>query len=261
MGIKLEVSNAAFRYFGSKDDVFDEISFSLSDGDNLCILGPNGCGKTTLLKCIANLLTVSKGEIIVDNQNISQMKRHEIAKNIGYIPQLHAPTFPYTVLDAVLMGRTAYVGLMSTPSEEDIEISREALRQLNIYHLHDRPYTNISGGERQMVMFARVLAQKTSILLLDEPTSHLDFGNQNRFLNILKEITKNGLPSIMTSHFPDHVFLVANKVAIMNNGRILAFGTPDEVVTEENLYNIYGIKVKVLQLDSDINRKICVPIN
>jgi iron complex transport system ATP-binding protein len=189
------------------------------------------------------------------------MKRNEIARNIGYIPQIHSPTFPYTVLDAVLMGRTAYVGLMSTPSEEDIEISREALRQLNIYHLHDRPYTDISGGERQMVMFARVLAQKSALLLLDEPTSHLDFGNQNRFLGILKEITQNGLPSIMTSHFPDHVFLVANKVAIMNQGKFLAFGTPDEVVTEENLYNIYGIRVKVLQLDSDINRKICVPID
>jgi iron complex transport system ATP-binding protein len=260
MGIKLEVKKAAFRYYGTKTDVFKEISFTLSYGDNLCILGPNGCGKTTLLKCIANLLTLTGGEIIVDNHNLCHMKRREIAKNIGYIPQLHTPTFPYTVLDAVLMGRTAYIGMMSTPSEEDIEISREALRQLNIYHLHDRPYTNISGGERQMVMFARVLAQKSSILLLDEPTSHLDFGNQTRFLGILKEITKKGLPSIMTSHFPDHVFLVANKVAIMNNGRFLAVGTPDEVVTEENLYSIYGIKVKVLQLDSDIKRKICVPI-
>jgi iron complex transport system ATP-binding protein len=261
MGIKLEVKNADFRYFGSKVDVFKGISFTLSDGDNMCILGPNGCGKTTLLKCIANLLTLTGGEIIVDNHNIGQMKRHEIAKNIGYIPQLHTPTFPYTVLDAVLMGRTAYVGLMSTPSEEDIEICRESLRQLNIYHLCDRPYTEISGGERQMVMFARVLAQQSSILLLDEPTSHLDFGNQNRFLGILKQITRNGLPSIMTSHFPDHVFLVANKVAIINKGKFLAFGTPEEVVTEENLYNIYGIKVKVLQLDSDINRKICVPID
>jgi iron complex transport system ATP-binding protein len=260
MGVKLTVNNAAFRYYDTKVDVFKGISFTLSDGDNLCILGPNGCGKTTLLKCIANLLTLSAGDIIVDNHNVTQMKRHEIARNIGYIPQLHTPTFPYTVLDAVLMGRTAYIGMMSTPSEEDIEISREALRQLNIYHLHDRPYTNISGGERQMVMFARVLAQKSSILLLDEPTSHLDFGNQTRFLGILKEITKNGLPSIMTSHFPDHVFQVGNKVAVMNQGQFLAFGTPDEVVTEENLYNIYGIKVKVLQLDSDINRKICVPI-
>jgi iron complex transport system ATP-binding protein len=261
MGIKLEVKNAGFKYFGSDITVFNDINFTLSDGDNLCILGPNGCGKTTLLKCIANLLTLTGGEITIENRSLYNMKRHEIAKNIGYIPQLHAPTFPYTVLDAVVMGRTAYIGLMSTPSEEDIEISREALRQLNIYHLQDRPYTNISGGERQMVMFARVLAQQSSILLLDEPTSHLDFGNQNRFLSILKDITKNGLPSIMTSHFPDHVFIVANKVAIMNKGQFLAFGTPDEVVTEENLYNIYGIKVKVLQLDSEINRKICVPID
>ena len=164
MGIKLEVKNAAFRYFGSKEDVFNEIGFNLSDGDNLCILGPNGCGKTTLLKCIANLLTITGGEIIVDNHNISQMKRHEIAKNIGYIPQLHTSTFLLRS-DAVLMGRTAYVGLMSTPSEEDIEICRKALRQLNIYHLRERPYTNISGGERQMVMFARVLAQIIDIVL------------------------------------------------------------------------------------------------
>jgi iron complex transport system ATP-binding protein len=239
MGIKLEVKNAGFKYFGSDINVFNDINFTLSDGDNLCILGPNGCGKTTLLKCIANLLTLTGGEITIENRSLYNMKRHEIAKNIGYIPQLHAPTFPYTVLDAVVMGRTAYIGLLSTPSEEDIEISREALRQLNIYHLQDRPY----------------------ILLLDEPTSHIDFGNQNRFLRILKDITKNGLPSIMTSHFPDHVFIVANKVAIMNKGQFLAFGTPDEVVTEENLYNIYGIKVKVLQLDSEINRKICVPID
>ena len=122
MGIKLEVENVAFRYFGGKDDVFNEISFSLSDEDNLCILGPNGCGKTTLLKCIANLLTITDGKIVIDDNDIGQMKRHDIAKNIGYIPQLHAPTFPFTFINAVLMGRTAYIGLITHQSVEDIEI-------------------------------------------------------------------------------------------------------------------------------------------
>ena len=131
---------------------------------------------------------------------------------------------------------------------------------MGIFHLKDKPYTQISGGERQLVIFARVLAQKPSLLLLDEPTSHLDFGNQIRLLRIVQRLAATGLPIIMTSHFPDHAFLVSSKVALMQKGEFIDMGTPEGVMTDDNLEKVYNIKVKVINVDSGINRKICVPV-
>ena len=134
------------------------------------------------------------------------------------------------------------------------------METMGIYHLRDKPYTQLSGGERQLVIFARVLAQQPALLLLDEPTSHLDFGNQIRLLKIIGHLAATGLPIIMTSHFPDHAFLVSSKVALMKKGEFIDIGTPDGVITESNLEKAYNIKVKVVNVDSGVNRKVCVPI-
>jgi iron complex transport system ATP-binding protein len=253
----IDVTDATFAYNGS-GNIFEDINLSIKKGNVICILGPNGCGKTTFIKCLNGLLKLNNGEILLNNQNIYSINTNELARQIGYIPQGHNPVFPFTVLDVVLMGRAPHLSSLSSPTQKDYDIARKALEKLNIAHMMYKPYTNLSGGEKQLVFFARVFAQKSNILLLDEPTSHLDFGNQIKTLKIIKNMAKEGLTVIMSSHFPDHAFISADKVAIMKGKTIIDYGTPEEVITERNLETTYGIKVKII--DYDDNRKICVPL-
>jgi iron complex transport system ATP-binding protein len=258
--MKYCVNKAEYHYDTTKTSGFKDISFSLQDGEVMSILGPNGCGKTTLLKCLNGLVKIHGGTITINSRDISRMPQSDIAKSIGYVPQIHQPAFPFSVLDAVLVGRAPHLGMLESPQAKDVKIAEEAIERMGIAYLRDKPYTQISGGERQLVIFARVLAQQPSLLLLDEPTSHLDFGNQIRLLELVQKLAATGLPIIMTSHFPDHAFLVSSKVALMKKGEFLDIGTPDLVINDSNLERMYNIKVKVVSLDSGINRKICVPM-
>ncbi len=253
----LTVKEISFKYNKDSPTIFENISFTLNKGDILCILGPNGTGKTTLIKTLNGLHEINKGTIEIKGKNIKTLSFKEISKIIGYIPQGHVPSFPFTVEDVVLMGRTPYINLSQTPKKEDTEIVNKALKDIGIINIKDKPYTNLSGGERQLVFLARVLAQEPDILILDEPTSHLDFGNQIKLLEILENLAKKGLGIIMSSHFPDHAFLSCNKVAIMRNKSFLDFGEPDKVITEENLEKTYDIKVKIVEFE---DRKVCVPL-
>jgi iron complex transport system ATP-binding protein len=260
VGMKLKVSEAEYYYDASKTGGFNHINFTVKDGEVMSILGPNGCGKTTLLKCLNGLIRPGKGSIAVDDREVLRLPRAEIARSIGYVPQLHQPAFPFSVLDTVLVGRAPHLGLLESPGPKDEKIAEQSLETMGIHHLRDKPYTQLSGGERQLVIFARVLAQQPALLLLDEPTSHLDFGNQIRLLKIVGNLAATGLPIIMTSHFPDHAFMVSSKVALMKKGEFIDIGTPDGVITESNLEKVYNIKVKVVNVDSGVNRKVCVPI-
>ena len=251
-----EVKDISFSY--NDDEIFSDISFSIDKGDVLCILGPNGTGKTTLIKCLNGLHDISSGEILINGKNIKKLSFKEISKHVGYIPQSHVPSFPFKVLDVVLMGRAPYLNLTDSPKDEDVKIALDSLKILGIEYLKDKEYTNLSGGERQLVFLARVLCQKPDILILDEPTSHLDFGNQIKLLEIIDNLAKSGLSIIMSSHFPDHAFLSSTKVAIMKNKKFIDFGSPNNVVTEENLKKAYSIDVKLIELDD--NRKVCVPM-
>lgn len=251
-----EVKNISFSYDG--EEIFSDISFSVDKGDVLCILGPNGTGKTTLIKCLNGLHEIDSGEISINGKNIKKLSFKEISKHIGYIPQSHVPSFPFKVIDVVVMGRAPYLNLTDSPKKEDIEIAENSLKTLGIEYLRDKEYTNLSGGERQLVFLARILCQQPDILILDEPTSHLDFGNQIKLLEIIDNLAASGLSIIMSSHFPDHAFLSSNKVAIMKDRKFIDFGTPDDVVTEDNLRKAYSIDVKLIELDN--NRKVCVPL-
>ncbi len=256
----LQVMEAGYHYDPEKTSGFADVSFSVEAGEVMSILGPNGCGKTTLLKCLIRLVDLHRGKVVVNHRDIAGLPRSEIARAIGYVPQMHQPVFPFSVLDVVLVGRAPHLALLASPGVQDIRIAEESLEAIGISHLRDKPYTHISGGERQLVMFARVLAQEPSLLLLDEPTSHLDFGNQFRLLGIVQRLSSTGLPIIMTSHFPDHAFLVSTKVALMRKGEFIDIGTPEKVMTEVNLQKVYNVKVKVIDLDLGIHRKICVPV-
>jgi iron complex transport system ATP-binding protein len=240
----LEFRDVAFSYTPGQN-VFSGINLKSVDKEVLVILGPNGCGKTTLLKCAAGILKAQEGEILLDGKYIPALKRRDIARKIGYISQEHSLGFAYSVMEFVVMGRTPYLNIFSSPAEKDYNIASEAISSVGISHLKDKRYTELSGGEKQLVLIARMLTQQPSILLLDEPTSHLDLKNQTVVLRLVKKLAKSGLSVIMTSHFPNHAITFAGHTAIMHKGGFIAQGTSEEIINEANLNKAYGIDIRV----------------
>lgn len=258
--MKLEINNAVCGY-GSKK-VIEDISFDVKSGEILCLLGPNGVGKTTLFKTILGFLKLQSGEILIEGDNVKNWSRNRLAKAIGYVPQAHTPPFPFNVLDVVIMGRTAHIGPFSSPSKKDVLIAEEALETLNISFLKDRIYTEISGGERQMVLIARALTQQPDILVMDEPTANLDFGNQIKVLEQINRLSKNGLAVFMTTHFPNQAYLCSTKVIILQKNNEFKMGQVEEVITEETLKATYGIDVRITSVKNQNGDKIsaCIPL-
>ncbi len=254
----LDVRNATFS-FRNNVRVLEDISFVLDEGDVFCILGPNGVGKSTLVRCLARLLALTGGHIILDGNDIREMNRQDLSKKIAFIPQIHSPGFAYSVLDFVLMGRSPYIGLFSSPSEEDFSIAEEAISTVRIASLKDKLYTQISGGEQQLVLFAQALAQEPRLLILDEPTSHLDLANQIYVLDLIDRLADEGLTTIMTTHIPDHALHLDQHAALMTRKTFFAKGPVKEVITEENMQLAYGINVKIVNVD-EMGQKTCVPI-
>ncbi len=260
MELILSTRNACCGY--GSNIVLSDINIDVRKGEVLCILGPNGVGKTTLFKTILGLIELKSGDILVESHSIKKMSSKNKARLMGYVPQVHDPPFSFKVSDVVMMGRTAYIGNFSTPGREDRRVTQEAMASLRISNLEDRIYTELSGGERQLVLIARALAQQPKILIMDEPTSNLDFGNQIRVLQQINALTQNGLSVILTTHFPNHAFMCASKVAMVKKDKSIEIGTSEEVITEENLYETYGINVKItLVHDSNGGTvKTCVPL-
>ncbi|NLW71031.1 MAG: ABC transporter ATP-binding protein [Eubacteriaceae bacterium] len=255
----LSIEKATFSYNGT-DEIFTDLSYTMESNEVFCILGPNGIGKTTLLKSLMNLHPLKSGVIKIDGNDLRNIGQRQLAKLMSFIPQTTQFTFPYKVLDVVLMGRTPHLNAMSQPSREDYQKSMEAIELLGIKDLIFRPVTQLSGGQLQLVMLARAIAQEAKFLLLDEPTNHLDYGKQMQTLSIIKAMKERNVGMIMTSHNPDHAFLACDKVAIMNRGQFTSVGTPDEVVTKKNLKEIYGIDVDIIEYEGSLKRKVCIPL-
>jgi iron complex transport system ATP-binding protein len=259
MGI--EFKDVAFSY-AQGQDVFEGISLKSIDNEILVILGPNGCGKTTLLKCAAGFLKPREGLVLLDGKDMASLGRKEVAGRVGYIGQEHGEGFAYSVMEFVVMGRTPYLNIFSSPGRKDYDIAAEALDSVGISNLTDKRYTELSGGERQLVLIARVLAQQPSILLLDEPTSHLDLKNQTVVLRLVKKLAMGGLSVIMTSHFPNHALTFAGHTAIMHKGSFITYGPSEEVVNEETLGKAYGTNIRVYKLKDPIDGtelRLCAP--
>ena len=257
--MRLQVDNLTFGYGGKI--VGSGVSFALEAGEVLCLLGPNGAGKTTLFKTILKLVTPLGGVVSADGEAIDPWPRRKLARLFGYVPQAQFGLFPFTLREVVLMGRTAHIGLFTTPSSRDAEIAEEMLEVLGIGHLADRAYTEVSGGERQLALIARALAQEPKVLVMDEPTASLDFGNQVRVLSEIKALANRGIGVILSTHDPDQAFLCAHRVAILHEGRLAHLGSPREVITAENLRAVYGVEVEILPLQtaSGHNILVCVP--
>lgn len=243
------------------EDVVSNVSFEVRSGDVLCLLGPNGVGKTTLFKALLGFLPTRSGVFSIDRQGLPFHNRKRLAKLIGYVPQVHEPPFPFRTLDVVVMGSIGSAKLFSGPSKADFAEAARILEMLGVARLKETIYTEISGGERQMVLIARALMQKPRFLVMDEPTSSLDFGNQMKVLRQVQLLAKSGIGIVMTSHFPDHAFLCCTKAAIMSKNEPFHVGVVEEIVTEETLRRAYGIDVHIFRANLKGRMiKTCVPL-
>ena len=254
----LGVENVSFSY---KDrTVLDDISFTVHSGSMTAVLGPNGVGKSTLFKCILGLLTDYRGKVTISGTETKNLAAEKLAALAAYIPQSHDTAFNFSVFDMVLMGTTARLRGFRVPSDEQSEITCQALERLNISFLKDRDYRKISGGERQLVLIARALAQKADVLIMDEPTANLDYGNSLRVLEQMRSLADQGYTILFSTHSPDQVFLYADRVLALSNQKILADGTPKGTISAGLIKTLYGVDVVVESLYNDKIR-CCIPQN
>jgi iron complex transport system ATP-binding protein len=263
MGLSIEVAHLSYGY-PRQSILLRDISFTVRAGETLCLLGPNGSGKTTLLLCLLAIHQLASGSVSIGTSNIHHMSRKELARKIAYVPQSIATAFPFSVFDMVLMGRTPHLRGFSVASAEDEELAGCALERLGIARLKDRAFNEISGGEQQLVFIARALCQEARVMIMDEPTASLDYGNQIRILQIINELRDSGYAIIVTTHNPDHALLAATHAAIMKDGSIISYGSPDEIITSQNLSDLYATKIHVLKTsfpgEPGGEAKVCIPI-
>lgn len=254
----LAAHSLAFGYPGHP--VGRDVSFELSAGEIVCLLGPNGGGKTTLFKTLLGLIAPLGGAVTLDGAGIARLSRATIARAVGYVPQAQTGYFPFTVGDVVLMGRTAHLGAFAVPGAADRAAAAAALDRLGIGHLADRIYTQVSGGERQLALIARALAGGPKLLVMDEPTASLDFGNRTRVLAEIARLARAGMGILLSTHEPDHALALADRAALLHGGTLLALGEPARTVTPETMRKLYGIEVEIAEWrDPQGNvRRICV---
>ncbi len=254
--MKLEAQNVSFAYTPGSSAV-QSVSFTLEAGEMLYLMGPNGSGKTTLLLCVSGIRRPTRGRVLLDGVDIRTYSSPERARRVGLVPQIHTPAFAYTVREMVVMGRAPYLGLFGAPRRRDYEIVDAALESVGLTSLCDRPYTELSGGERQLVMIARGLAQQSSVLLLDEPDAHLDPKNQHRVLEIVERLARaEGLAFIIASHAPNNALLYADRVLLLKQGRMMALGPAQETLNAALLSAAYDLETEVIYDCDDGNGRI-----
>jgi iron complex transport system ATP-binding protein len=220
------------------------LNVTLSKGEVLALLGPNGGGKTTLLKTLLGLLAPKGGEVRLNGTALSARSIRERAQLVAYVPQTHVATFGFSVEAVVLMGRVAHGNLFSRPTATDRAVASAVLERFGIARLAARPYTMVSGGERQLVLLARALAQEPHFVVLDEPTASLDFGNQGKVMREIRALAKSGHGVLFTTHDPNHALRAADRAYLLRDGKRLAEGPVEEVLTRERLEALYGAPVQ-----------------
>lgn len=237
--VRLEGRDLHFSYRGRA--ILVGACLTARGGELVALLGPNGAGKSTLLRLLLGLLSPSHGSVLIGGELMATLSGREIARRVAYVPQTHTTPFPYTVRDVVLLGRLPSSGLLRAPSQSDERVVAEVLEQLSVGHLADRIYTEISGGERQLTLIARALAQQTRVLVMDEPMASLDFGYQIRLATQLRALTDAGYAVVMSTHDPRFARLSATRVALLSGGRITADGDPRETLTASAIGSLYNV--------------------
>lgn len=245
--MKIEIKNGSFGY--SKDSlILKNINFTVNDGEIFTILGKNGIGKTTLLKCINGVLKWNSGEIYIDDKKVKSLKE---LKHIGYVPQAHQLSFPYSVRELVVMGRAKYLGIFSTPSEKDHELVEKTLSEIGILHLIDKKCSELSGGQLQMVFLARALVGEPKILILDEPESHLDFKNQSIILKlIVKLVREKNITCIFNTHYPEYALRISDRSMMIGKDDYI-IGKSSEIINETNMKKYFDISTKIVDTEID----------
>lgn len=254
MGI--EVKNLSYSY-KNRENILNDISFSVEQGEYLCLLGPNGVGKSTLFKCMMGLLPGYRGEIRLDGEEIRTLSPRQLAKKAAYIPQSTGVSFSYSVEEMVLMGTTPQMGRFASPGKRERQAAWRALEKLHIESLAGRVFSQLSGGERQLVLIARALAQGTRLLIMDEPTSSLDYGNQLRVMQRVQALARQGYMILLSSHNPQQALLFADRILALHDGAILADGAPREVITPALLQTLYGIATRLADTEEG---RLIVPL-
>ena len=234
--------------YEKNNPILEHITFELNSGDICCILGPNGVGKTTLFRTVLSLQPALAGQLLLDGQDITKWTPKRRARSLAYVAQAHTPVFPYKVKDIALMGRLGQVSRFAEPSKKDLQIAEQAMEDMGIRHLRDKLYTDISGGERQILMIAKALAQEPEILILDEPTANLDYGNMARVIDCIRKLAKKGICVIMTTHLPDQAFMCNSKTLLITRNHPVIFGDCAEVITEKNLQRAYNTPVQIIEV-------------
>ena len=230
-------------------EILRDVCFELERGDLVALLGPNGSGKSTILRTLFGLIKPLKGAVYLDGKAIHSMQIQDIAKLLGYLPQETSQT-NLRVIDVVLLGRTPYIGM--TPSKEDLRIAKEALQLVGLEGLENRYFSELSGGEKQKVMLARIFCQQTDFLLLDEPTSHLDIRSQVEVMDIVKRMVDNGKAAIVAIHDINLASSFCTQILMVKNGRIIYTGEPLEVINPETIRDVFGVEVDVIPYDGRV---------
>ena len=245
-----------------RTEIVHGVSFTVEPGEFACIMGANGCGKSTTMKTILDILKPMGGSVELDGRDVFAMSSEERARNFAYIPHNHPPPFPFTVADVVLLGRTPHIGEFARVRDKDRVVAYQAMCQLSIEGMADKVYSELSGGQQQLVLIARAIAQQPKVLLMDEPTASLDFGNQQLVLSRMRKLTDDGMAVLMVTHDPGHAFFCADKVIMMEQGLVLGTGSAEEIITEPNLKRIYGhdVCVSEVELPSGGTTRVCVPL-
>jgi iron complex transport system ATP-binding protein len=245
----LTFEQVTFGYDIHRGDVISSLNFSIAQGAITAILGPNGSGKTTLLYLALGWLKPKAGVIRLGKKPLSAYSRREIGRTLALVPQSESVPFEYSALEITLLGQAPHLANLAMPAEQDITIAMQALEQVGMAGLAAQPVTALSGGERQLVFLARALAQQPKILLLDEPTAHLDLHNAHRLANILRQSQQQGTTILLTSHDPQLVTALADEAILIKKGQILKKGLAKEVLTDPLLSQLYQLPVKVREVD------------
>jgi iron complex transport system ATP-binding protein len=258
--MKLEIRNATLGYHDNA--VLQDVNLELTAGTTTCLIGRNGAGKTTLFKSLLGILPVLKGDILLDGKSIRQWKCRDYARVIAYVPQARTLPFPFTAFDVVLFGRTAHLSRFASPAKHDRKIADDCLGKLQIRHLRNRIFTQLSGGEQQMIIVARALAQQPVFLVMDEPAASLDFGNQIRVISQVNSLKNDSLGILMATHSPDHAFLCKADVVVVHRGKIWKSGDCNRIITEKVLKEVYDANVCVCSVKGKSNETLrtCVPV-